>query len=221
MKQILRVLLIALVLLMGTAAFAETYQLHSGITFGMTAEEAIAKQTERGNTFEMVDGRLTNTSSISILSLPATIYYDFDADGGITRQQYRFDKAEVGDLVQEFTKVYGAPDCSSALNTTLALPESSFTGPFPTATEYGHKYVGTSPLFLFSRGGISSYAQWLIEVDSGWVAVEIYGCGYTAKVSGQYTSYSVGSCCLVDYRFFTEAQINDAQQKNADRYNDI
>ena len=87
MKQILRVLLIALVLLMGTAAFAETYQLHSGITFGMTAEEAIAKQTERGNTFEMVDGRLTNTSSVMILSLPASIYYDFDADGGIIRQQ--------------------------------------------------------------------------------------------------------------------------------------
>ena len=53
------------------------------------------------------------------------------------------------------------------------------------------------------------------------VAVEIYGCGYTAKVSGQYTSYSVGSCCLVDYRFYTDAQIIDAQQKNADRYNDI
>ncbi|MBQ7848638.1 MAG: hypothetical protein IJ343_02810 [Clostridia bacterium] len=73
-----------------------------------------------------------------ILSLPASIYYDFDSDGGIIRQQYRFDKAEIGDLVQEFTQVYGAPDCSSALNTTLALPEASFTGPFPSATEYGH-----------------------------------------------------------------------------------
>lgn len=199
---------------------AEEYQLHSGITFGMTKEEAIEKQKNRGNEFEMVDGRLKSVKDVIILSMPAEIYYDFDADGGIVRQQYRFDQAELNSLVMEFSKVYGEPDCTSTIGNKLALPQACFTGPLPSANEYGLAHVGINSSLVTYSVGSMEYVQWLVEVEGGSVAIEIYGRSYAAKV-GTNARRTYGYCYLVDYRYFTAEEMEEAQQENADRYKDI
>ena len=220
MKKNVAILILLSVLCMCFTVSAEEYQLHSGITFGMTAEEAIEKQTIRGNKFEMVDGRLASSDKVTILSKPAQIFYDFNADGGIVRQQYRFDQVDINDLVMEFSKVYGEPNCSSAIGNQLALPKASFAGPLPTAQEYGVQHVGiNNSLVTYSCGSIE-YVQWLVEVEGGSVVIEIYGRSYAAKV-GNNARRTYGYCYLVDYRFFTEEEMEEAQQKNLDRYNDI
>lgn len=217
MKRIL-FWVIALVMLTCTVAMADEFKLHSGVTFGMTAEEIIAKQSERGNTFAMNDGRLKSTSSISILDLDATIYYDFDADGKMVRQQFYFRDVNFAPLAREFEKVYGTPDCTSSLGTELVLPAKSFSGPIPTGQEFSDAIFNSS-MVTGSRGDIVTY-QWLVETDEGYTVIEEYGYDYYAKV-GNNAKRRIGTVCLVDYRFFTKEEIENAQQENSEKYNDI
>ena len=218
MKKIISLVLMVVVLFSVSALSEEEFTLHSGVTFGMTSDEIIAKQNERGNSFSMQDGRLTNSNSLSILDVDADIFYDFDENGKMTRQQFYFKNINFAPLAKDFAKVYGEPDCSSILGTHLVLPDASFYGPLPTGQEFADKMFN-SYLVTGSRGDLLYY-QWLVEAEGGYVVIEEYGYEYYAKV-GKNPSYKIGSICLVDYRYFTKEAIDDVQTENAMKYGDI
>lgn len=216
-------LFVVIISLISSVAVADEFLLHSGVTFGMSAEDIIAKQGERGNSFSMKNNRLTNDNTIRILDLGAKIYYDFDENGRMTRQQFRFRDVNFAPLAREFEKVYGAPDYSSTLGTKLVLPTASFTGPLPTGEEFMDTYYSnissSSVSVRGNRGEMVTY-QWMVETDGGYVVIDLYGHSYYVKI-GSNSNTLMGTICLVDYRFFTTEEIDNAQSANAQKYNDI
>ena len=218
-------LLIMIISMIVSVAVADEFTLHSGVTFGMSADEIVAKQKERGNTFSMTtSGRMRNLNKISILGIDAEIYYDFNENGKMIRQQYSFQNVDFTQLAKEFERVYGKPDCSSLLGTQLILPEKSFDAKVPTGQEYSDKiYKRVSKLkpgFVTGiRSDITTY-QWLIEVDNGFVVIEEYGYQYYSKV-GNTAKENTGSLCFVDYRFFTKEEMEANRADYMKKYDDI
>lgn len=220
MKKSVFLAVLMIVLTVFVSAFAEPYTLHAGVQFGMTADEVIEKENARGNTFEMIDGRLINTSKISIVDMNATIYFDFDSEGKLIRQQYRFRDQVFDSIRNKFETVYGLPECSSASDTKLALPSyfKSFSGPMPTADEFGKTIINNS-MVSYSYSGLT-YCQWMVEVEEGFVVIEQYGRSLNAKV-GNKSSGAVANLCFVDYNLFTKEEILGAINENASKYDDL
>lgn len=223
MKRVICLVVAIVLSLCATTAFAEKYTLHSGVEFGMPADEVIAKQKERGNTFQMEGDRLKNTNKITILDLDASIFYDFDRDGHLTRQQYYFRDVNFAPLKDEFEKVYGSHNCSSISGSKLVLPANSFSGPLPSAKEMVSKVLGSGiadKSYVKSEASDLIYYQWLIEVDEGYVVIEEYGYEYYVKIDKN-PKQLIATVCLVDYRLFSKEDIEGAQNENAQKYNDI
>lgn len=210
MKRICSAFIVLVLLLVCSSASAEVFQLHSGVTFGMTADEVIEKHQARGNTFTMVNGRLKSNKQITILSDSGTIYYDFDAEGKVVRQQFYFKYLDLPTYAKHFANVYGAPMCTTATDTVLTLPGGAFTGPIPTSAERGYDIFGSMISMMSHTRRNFQYYQWLVPVDGGYVAIEMYGYDYYCGYLRQPATESMGNVILVDYRFFTEAEIQDA-----------
>ena len=210
MKRICCVALVFVLLLTYSSAMAEVFQLHSGVTFGMTADEVIEKHRVRGNSFTMVGGRLKSDKRITILDNSGTIYYDFDAEGKVVRQQFYFTRLDMLAFAKHFSNVYGAPMCTTATDTVLTLPGGAFTGPIPTSYEKGYDIFGSMISMMSHTRKNFQYYQWLVPAEGGYVAIELYGYDYYCGYPGQPATESMGNVVLIDYRFFTEAEIQDA-----------
>lgn len=220
MKRLVFLTALMIMLTVFASALAEPYTLHAGVQFGMTADEVIEKEKDRGNTFEMTDGRLTNTNQVSIVDMNATIYFDFDSEGNLIRQQYRFRDQVFDSVRNKFEKVYGLPNCSSAADTKLSLPSyfKSFSGPMPSADELGKTIINNS-MVSYSYSGLT-YCQWMVEVEEGFVVIEQYGRSLNAKV-GSKSSGAVANLIYVDYNLFTKEEIMGAIDETAAKYDDL
>lgn len=210
MKKFWCAMLVLAMLLTCSGGLAEDFQLHSGVTFGMTVAEVVEKHTARGNTFTMVDGRLTSDKWIAVLNESGTIYYDFDQAGTVVRQQFYLKNIDMPTFAKHYTNVYGAPMCTTATDTVLTLPDGSFTGPIPSSYEFGYTYFGSMMSMMTHTKKNFQYYQWLVAVDGGYVAIEMYGYDYYCGYPGQAATTAMGNGVLIDYRFFTEEQIQDA-----------
>ncbi len=220
MKRITAIFLTVLLVMTSAASLAdEPFSLHAGTHFGMTAEEVIEAEKGKGNLFSKndqgnVEGRTT------ILDNAATITYMFDQEGKLRQQRYAFKTLDITALAASYEKVYGRPDCTSTSGETLILPESSFTG-FPSAEDAGHSLGGPdSYLCSYSYSPDTTYYQWLLEKEEGYVAIEVYGKFVRCKVTNHATQ-TIGALIFVDYRIFDKEAVQTERQEQVDKLNDI
>lgn len=194
---------------------AEKFTLHSGVKFGMTAEEAILTAEKAGNTFVLnEEGRLTNTNDITLADYPVEVYFDLDADGKIARQQYVFIwdmKAPVlgekygvdaSELSAALVKTYGGIMGGYQQEKTLPLP-AIMAGPIDESITY----MG----FDVPRTYYSLYHQWLVPNAKDYVAIELYQFHYVWRMQSD-----IGTRTYIDYTPYTKAEI-DAAAKLAEQ----
>lgn len=226
MKRIVSLMVLLVMLLSSVSAVAEDgFTLHSGIMFGMTAEEAIETASTAGNTFALnEEGRLTSTNEILLAEYPVEIFFDLDDEGKIIRQQYVFtwsvnDAPEMGkkwqvdaeELSDALVKTYGETFGDDDLGTTIPLPVH-MAGPIAETVDWSGRDV---PLSYYNI-----YRQWLVPNEGNYVAVELYQFHYIWDFR-----LDVGTKTYIDYTPYTQAEIDmataqaeqDAKEK-ADEY---
>lgn len=227
MKRIVSLMLLFVMLLSSVSAVAEDgFTLHSGVKFGLSAEEAIEAASKAGDTFTLnKDGRLTNTNEILLADYPVEIFFDLDEDGRIVRQQYvltwsmndmpvmgkkwQVDAEELSDaLVRTYGENYG--DDHSGTTIPLLRP---MAGPIAESIDFSGNDI---PLSYYNI-----YRQWLVPDGENYVAVELYQFHYIWT----YAQRDVGSKTYIDYTPYTQeeidmaaAQAEQAAQEETDAY---
>ena len=215
-----------IMLLSSVSAMAEEgFKLHSGIEFGMTAEEAIATASSAGNTFALnEEGRLTNTNEIFLAEYPVEVFFDFDEEGKIARQQYVFTwsmndapvqgkkwQVDAEELSAALVHTYGEVMGDDDLGTTIPLP-AMMAGPVAESVDWSGREV---PLSYYNI-----YRQWLVPNEENYVAVELYQFHYIWDFR-----MDVGTKTYIDYTPYTQEEIDAAAalaeqeaQEEADAY---
>ena len=213
MKKLIGIMLVVL-LLTGAAALAEDdFRLHSGVRFGMTAEEAIAAAEAAGNTFVLnEDGRLASTNEILLAEYPIEVYFDLDEEGRVARQQYVFTwsmnqapvqgkkwQVDAEELTAALVKTYGDVMGDDDLHTAIPLP-APMAGPVAESVDWNGSAV---PLAYYSI-----YRQWLVPNDADFVAVELYQMHYIWNMR-----LEAGTKTYIDYTPYTQAEIDAAAEE--------
>lgn len=203
---------------------APKFTLHSGVEFGMTAEEAILTAEMAGNTFVLnEDGRLTNTNKITLADYPVEVYFDLDENGRVSRQQYVLSYSlsvpkmgekgavDAEELSAALVKTYGPVMGGYGQETVLPLPKVMAGPVAPSIT-----YVGEEIPFKY----YSLYHQWLVPSENDYVAIELYQFHYMFRMT-----IDVGTKTYIDYTPYTKEEIaaaaagaEQAAQEEAEEY---
>ncbi len=188
MKKLLCVIMAAL-MLMGTAFAEEEFTLHNGTKFGMTTEEVSEMESSNGNYFnDNGYGSLVSTHNTVAGQPNTTISYVF-RDGKLFSMQYEFEfdnddyTSQYNTIEEGLIKKYGETTYNSI--SSIVLPIDN--GHDPTMMPHMDKIINRySPLYGDVKDYETSNGMWSQRI----VFLETGEAAYIIHTAWTYTSYT-------------------------------
>lgn len=225
MKKIFGFMLIAAMLiaamLLSCAAFAEEeFAMHSGVTFGMTAQDVIKLEKANGFDAEMEEGSLYITGTVAGFDSSLIRYYlDPDSDT-VFNVHYRVGKSsgnrdtqyvDFQTIQKSLETKYGAPVHSDAAGTYTNLP-GTYRGQVVTGFAWAKKM--TFPLAKVTWT-VEDYYQWeVMQGDGSVILIDHYFICDSMGGSKSYVQW-------ISYVHYNAADVEALNEKTVSMGNDL